>query len=131
MIIRTSFFLMLLAFRCLASDPKVVSVADTGLKGPFGVDLDRAGNLYFVEMTGNRLGKIESGGALKTLDTKLSGPHNLALASDGSIYIAETWSNRVQKFDPKQGATTTFAGTGEKGFSGDGGPASKAKFGGI
>ncbi len=49
----------------------------------------------------------------------------------GDLYLADTWNNRVRKIDGKTGVITTIVGTGKKGFSGDGGPASKAEFGGI
>src|SRR5262249_18741810 len=39
--------------------------------------------------------------------------------------------NRVRRLDPKTGIVTPFAGTGEKGYGGDGGPAAKAQFGAI
>jgi DNA-binding beta-propeller fold protein YncE len=57
--------------------------------------------------------------------------HSLAVAPDGDVYLADTWNNRVRKLDARAGRISTFAGTGEKGFDGDGGPAAKAKFGGI
>ncbi|WP_437915668.1 DNRLRE domain-containing protein [Sorangium sp. So ce302] len=50
---------------------------------------------------------------------------DIAIAQDGSLYIAE--SSLVRKVDP-QGIITTVAGTGERGYSGDGGPAVQAKF---
>lgn len=128
---RTLTVLTLLSVQCLAAEPKLVLVAEAGLKGPFGAELDRAGNLYLVEMTAHRFRKLDPQGVVTTLQTNLNGPHNLALAPDGAIYIADTWNNRVQKFDIQTGAFTTVVGTGEKGFSGDGGPATKAKFGGI
>jgi DNA-binding beta-propeller fold protein YncE len=117
------------------------------LESPFGVDFDKAGNLYFVEMTGNRVRKIDSHGTVTTIagtgrqgesgdggpavKAELNGPHHLAVASNGDLYIADTWNNRVRKIDAKSGRIATIAGTGEKGFSGDGGPAAKAQFGGI
>jgi sugar lactone lactonase YvrE len=110
---------------------RVELVPGPGIKGPFGTEIDRASNLYFVEMTSNRLRKLDPSGKVTTLTTNLNGPHNLALAPNGVIYIADTWNNRVQKFDLRTGAMTTVAGTGEKGFSGDGGLATKAKFDGI
>ena len=82
-------------------------------------------------MISNRLGKIDPTGKVTILSTNLDGPHSLALAPDDVIYISDTWKNRVQKFDLRTGAMTTVAGTGEKGFSGDGGPAKQAKFDGI
>jgi DNA-binding beta-propeller fold protein YncE len=57
--------------------------------------------------------------------------HSLAVGPDNCIYLGDTWNNRVRKYDPKSGTVTAFAGTGEKGFSGDGGPADKAKFTGV
>ena len=40
-------------------------------------------------------------------------------------------NNTIRRIDTKTGVITRFAGTGEKGFSGDGGPASKATFNGT
>jgi sugar lactone lactonase YvrE len=113
------------------SGSKVVAVPAGEIKGPFGTEIDESGNLYFVEMTTHRLCKLDPKGMVTVLDTQLDGPHNLALAPDRAIYIADTWKNRVQKFDLKSGMSTTIAGIGEKGFSGDGGPALQAKFDGI
>jgi DNA-binding beta-propeller fold protein YncE len=45
--------------------------------------------------------------------------------------VSDTWNNRVRRIDGRTGSIESFAGTGEKGFAGDGGPAAKAKFGGI
>jgi hypothetical protein len=48
-------------------------------------------------------------------------PRALAIGTDGSVYIADTGNHRVRKvFD---GIMTTIAGSGERGGSGDGGPA--------
>ena len=35
------------------------------LVSPFGTDFDKAGNLYFVEMTGNRVRKIDREGIVR------------------------------------------------------------------
>jgi serine/threonine-protein kinase len=57
---------------------------------------------------------------------KLSEPRTLAVAPDGSIFFTEPKENIVRRIDPT-GVITLFAGTGKAGFSGDGGPASKAQ----
>jgi sugar lactone lactonase YvrE len=117
------------------------------LVAPFGVSFDGEGTLYFVEMTGHRLRKIGQDGLVMTVAgtgrvgsggdggpaarAELNGPHSLAVAKNGDIFVADTWNNRIRKIDPKSGQITNFAGTGRKGFSGDGGPAREADFGGI
>ncbi len=117
------------------------------LVGPFGVDFDKAGNMYLVEMTGGRFLKVDDKGTLTTVGgtgekgsggddgpaakAEFNGMHSLAVAPDGTVFLADTWNNRVRKYDPKTGVIKNFAGTGEKGFAGDGGAADKARFGGV
>ncbi len=53
----------------------------------------------------------------------------IAVDRQGNLYFADT-NATVRKIDP-QGTITRFAGTGQRGFSGDGGPASAAQLGAI
>jgi sugar lactone lactonase YvrE len=117
------------------------------LTQPFGVGFDDRGTVFFVEMTANRVRKIGPDGLVTTLAgsgqkgnggddgpaarAELNGPHSLVVARSGDIYVADTWNNRVRKIDAHTGRITNVAGTGRQGFSGDGGPATRAEFGGI
>ncbi|MDB5349791.1 MAG: repeat protein [Planctomycetota bacterium] len=117
------------------------------LESPFGLVEAPSGDVVFVEMTGHRVRAIHPDGVLFTIagtgkegfsgdngpanQAEFKGMHALAVAKDGTLYIADTWNNRVRKIDPKTGRIETVVGTGESGFSGDGGPAMSAKFGGI
>jgi NHL repeat-containing protein len=56
---------------------------------------------------------------------ELSSPHNLAVLPDGGFLIADEGNNRVRRVWP-DGTITTIVGTGESGFSGDGGPPTDA-----
>jgi DNA-binding beta-propeller fold protein YncE len=122
--------------------------AEAKLIQPFGVDFHEKG-IVLVEMAkGERVRLISPDGTLTTLagklgekgdvgdgkpgaDARFNGMHSLAIGPDGNAYLADTWNNRVRILDLKTGIVSPFAGTGEKGFSGDGGPAVKAKFGGC
>lgn len=53
-------------------------------------------------------------------------PRSVAIAPDGSFYIADSDGNRIRKVD-REGRISTVAGTGQAGFTGDGGPASAAR----
>ena len=55
----------------------------------------------------------------------LRSPNGVAVDGAGNLYIADSWNARIRKVD-SAGVITTVAGTGERGFSGDGGPATAA-----
>jgi len=118
---------------------------------PFGVDFLPDGTILIVEMVkGERLRAIDAAGKLHTFagregvkgndgdglpttegKTTFNGMHSLAVGPGGNVYLADTWNSRVRVYEPRTGVVRAFAGTGEKGFSGDGGTAEKALFGGI
>jgi DNA-binding beta-propeller fold protein YncE len=119
----------------------------TKLDAPFGVDFDKSGTMFIVEMVGLRVLKVDGEGRLTriagtgkkgaggdggpALRAEFDGPHSLAVGPDGVVYITDTWNNRVRRIDPKTDVISPFAGTGRKGFAGDGGPAADAQFGGV
>jgi DNA-binding beta-propeller fold protein YncE len=143
----------------LARADKIVLVAGGGMADdgaqatqaklltPFGVAFDGSGNLYLVEYTGQRVRRIDSKGVISTIagsgrkgsagvggpakEAEFDSPHNLAVTPNGDIFVADTMNNRVVKIDGRSGLLTVVAGTGEHGFEGDGGPATKARFGNI
>jgi NHL repeat len=57
---------------------------------------------------------------------RLDSPAGVAVDSAGNIYIADSSNHRVRKVGT-DGAIVTVAGSGRKGFSGDGGPALSAR----
>ena len=56
-------------------------------------------------------------------------PLDMVAAPNGDIYIA-TGDDRIRKVSAATGIITTVAGTGTRGFSGDGGPATAAALNG-
>lgn len=57
----------------------------------------------------------------------VGGPFGLVVGSDGALYVCETTNHVIRRIDPQSQVATTVVGTGEKGNSGDGGPATKAR----
>jgi sugar lactone lactonase YvrE len=57
---------------------------------------------------------------------KLIDPWGIAVDDRGNLFIAEHHGERIREIDPG-GTITTIAGTGQTGFSGDHGPATRMK----
>lgn len=113
-----------------------------GLGSPVGMAVDAARNLYIL--TASRLRKVSaSDGTISTVvggsvsgfsgdggpasQAQINGATGLALDTDGNIYIADYANNRVRKVAVSTGIIDTIAGTGQPGFSGDGGAATDAE----
>jgi DNA-binding beta-propeller fold protein YncE len=67
-----------------------------------------------------------SGDGGPAIQAALSAPRDQVMDAAGNLYIADGDNHRVRKLSP-DGTISTVAGTGQPGFSGDGGPAVKAK----
>lgn len=60
-------------------------------------------------------------------ETPVSNPYGVVIGPDRSLYFCEVDTGLVRRMDLERPTITTIAGTGEKGYSGDGGPATQAR----
>jgi streptogramin lyase len=83
---------------------------------------------YRIEtLTGNgKPGDIPAAGG-KATEVAVDLPFGVENGPDGALYITTVGSHRVLRLDRKSGHLTSVAGTGRKGYSGDGGPATQAR----
>ncbi len=84
--------------------------------------LDQDGRLRNLAGTGTVSDTPNDGPALEAQFDQLDG---IAIRPDGAIYVSDSKANRVRLIE--NGVVTTVAGTGEKGYSGDGGPGTEAR----
>ncbi|HTX33790.1 MAG TPA: hypothetical protein VME43_02180 [Bryobacteraceae bacterium] len=114
---------------------------DAELNDPRGIVTDPAGNVYFCDRDNNVVRKVDTNGVITTiagtgvagyngdniLGTKaeLNEPWRVTIDPAGNLYIADAANDRIRKLAPS-GIITTVVGTGQPGYSGDGGPAASA-----
>ncbi len=113
------------------------------LYDPVGVFVDGAGTLYIADNGHHRIRRVDGATGLITTvagtgeygfsgdggpatQARLALPQGVFVDRAGNLYIADGVNFRVRRVDAVTGLITTVAGTGECGFSGDGGPATQA-----
>jgi DNA-binding beta-propeller fold protein YncE len=56
-------------------------------------------------------------------DHQVNNPYGLAIGPDRALYFCDLDNQRIRRLDLRSGRTTTIAGTGSRGYAGDGGAA--------
>jgi sugar lactone lactonase YvrE len=97
------------------SDPSNYQIRQVDLKEGF---LTKAAGTIWSGYNGDNI--------LATV-ARLNYPFGVHVDASGNVFIADTYNHRIRKVNAKTGIITTVAGTGSKGFSGDGGPATSAR----
>lgn len=121
--------------------------AKAQLRQPHSIVRDRDGTLLICDIGNHRIrrlhldtGVIETyagtGEAGATPDgapvkgTPLNGPRTLIQTPNGDLYLALREGNKIYRIDARTQTLHHVAGTGVTGYTGDGGPAATATFGG-
>jgi hypothetical protein len=120
------------------------------LQFPFGVAVDRSGNLFIADLFNHRIRKVDTNGIITTVagsgptgpsggayagdggaatSARLNWPECVAVDASGDLFIADYANNRIREVSAN-GIITTVAGNGTPAFSGDGGPATNASVSG-
>ena len=112
-------------------------------KGGDGFSSDGSGNLYIVDSGNHNIRRVDrdtgavtavagngsegfSGDGGPATSASLNNPSGVATDGWGNVVIADFVNHRIRRVDGASGIITTVAGNGERGFSGDGGPATSA-----
>ncbi|MGD8495704.1 MAG: hypothetical protein PVF05_05895 [Gemmatimonadales bacterium] len=108
---------------------------EASIQDPRGVAVDADGIVYFSERTGHRIRYIDGAGNLQTLAgtgvpgfsgdggqaaaAQLNTPGGLGIGA-GILYVADSGNDRVRAIDLDAGTIETVAGSGVRGYTGDG-----------
>jgi streptogramin lyase len=117
------------------------------LNQPHSIQFDANGDLFICDIGNHRIRKVDavtgvittfagngtraatSDGAL-IAGTPLHGPRAIDFDKNGDLWLALREGNAVYKLDRKAGVIRHIAGTGRKGFTGNGGPVKQATLSG-
>lgn len=117
------------------------------LKQPHSITLDNRGRLFICDIGNHRIRVVDlKSGVIDTFagtgqgkptpdgaplaGTPLNGPRALDFDGRHSLYLALREGNAVYRIDLETKTLHHLAGTGKKGYTGDGGPAKKADLSG-
>jgi len=111
------------------------------LNRPLEVLVGEDGSLYIADRSNDRVRQVLPDGNIITLAgtgvagfsgdggpatlAHLNKPSAMAFASDGGLYVSDAFNNRIRHVGVS-GQISTVAGSGQRGYSGDGGPAKEA-----
>ena len=110
----------------------------------YGVDFDTEGNLYICDGRNHTIRRIDkdsgiittvagsgrqgySGDGGPATEATLDNLYSLQVDTNGDIYIVDRLNAAIRKVDAATRIITTVVGTGEPGYSGDGGPGVSAQ----
>ncbi|HKS37003.1 MAG TPA: hypothetical protein VJW76_07430 [Verrucomicrobiae bacterium] len=117
------------------------------LKQPHSIQFDSRDDLYICDIGNHRIRRVDmrtgsistfSGtgegrptpDAAKFANVPLNGPRAVDFGKDGNMWLALREGNAIYRLDTKAGTIHHIAGTGRKGFTGNGGPARQATLSG-
>ena len=117
------------------------------LKNPISLQFDAGGNLFIADIGNQVIRRVDGKtGLISTLagtghtgptpdgaliaGTPLSGPRSLDLDPAGNLWLVTREGNQLLRLDLRAGRVWHAAGTGQKGFTGNGGPATVATLSG-
>lgn len=129
----------------VSPDGTIRRVISAQLARPSGVAVDEAGNLFIADSQDHRIRKVTPDGIIATVagnsplpgpggfsgdggpavNAQLNYPIDVAVDRAGNLYIADYSNNRIRRVSP-DGIISTIAGNDTQGYSGDGGPATRA-----
>lgn len=118
-------------------------LSDTQVNNPYGLVIGPDGALYWCDINSHVVRRMDlktrkttivagtgqkgnTGEGVLATSADLDEPYEVRFDSKGNLFFADMKNHIIRRVDKKRKTITTVAGTGQPGFSGDGGYAKKA-----
>ncbi|MBS0265358.1 MAG: hypothetical protein JSS02_25715 [Planctomycetes bacterium] len=118
---------------------------EAGIGEPFGLTLGPDGALYVCSVSSHCVRRIDlrtnvittvagsgrrgyAGDGGPATAALCNEPYEVRFDAEGNMFFVEMQNHLIRRVDRATGEISTIAGTGQAGYSGDGGPATKAEF---
>lgn len=131
---------------CAAAAAWRVETLTSEVRNPYGIVTGPDGALYICEIDRHVISRLDlktrrltivagtpgasghTGDGGPATKAKLFEPYEIRFDKGGNMFFVEMKNHLIRRVDKATGVISTVAGTGEAGFSGDGGAAVKAQF---
>src|ERR1700687_3629932 len=121
-----------------------VDASQAPVNNPYGLVIGPDSALYFCEVDTGRTRRLDlnarrlttiagngqkgyAGDGSAAASASFTAPHEIRFDGQGNLFIVERDAHVVRRIDARTNIVSTFAGIGTAGFSGDGGPATRAQ----
>jgi sugar lactone lactonase YvrE len=118
------------------------AAVDAMLGNPYDVALDAGGNLFIADSRRSHVRRVDASGVITScvgngfpwdagdggaaVSARVTQPLSVAVGPEGDLYVGDG-IGRIRRVDGRTRRIATFAGTGIRGYAGDGGPAVEAR----
>jgi sugar lactone lactonase YvrE len=103
---------------------RTTTFASRGLVAPTGLAVARDGTVYVADRLARAVVRVRDGAVNRVAE--YGEPLHVAVGADGDLFVTGR-ENTVVRVDLASGSATRYAGTGDAGSSGNGGPALAAR----
>ena len=89
----------------------------TASSTPYGLAVDSSGNIWFTEISGNKIGKLTPPSTFQefSVPTANAAPYGLTIDASGNLWFTERDADKIGKLNPSNGQISEYPVTSDSG----------------